>query len=1092
MTRNPLGDPMKSEDEIKQQALIDNTAQGIFNHLKEIENKREIYERRWIWELLQNALDAAQQDRKIKVEIIGDNNRIVFRHNGRPFKPEEVAHLIYHGSTKKETDIGRFGTGFLTTHLLSRNIKVKGIRIDNKKFEFDLDRGGESSDDIAKLMEKTWEQYKNSLYGIEKAPNYSAEYEYHLNNISTSTVKAGIDELARIAPYVLAFNDKLGVIEIKAQEHDTKFELVSETKETKCVHKVVREEQKAANKILHELLILKDKADNVEIAIKGKCLGDKTWQIESLQSNPKIFLAFPLFGTQDLPFPAIVNSRQFEPTEKRDGIYLGREDTPLIKKNKGLLETASELFIELLSHSKPFENIHNLLNLCRPPKIEWLDQDWFSSLLKKLIIEIVKSNVLKTQSGNFIAPEKAFVPVVEKLENERAKELWDLCYLFLDYKELIPTKELTIEWAQIFSGWNSLGLDLTKQQITIEGIASEIDKCKNLQTFKAKLSDDKDELAVLNDFYRLLLQSDKRKLFDDKCILPNQNSNFCKKQELYKDEDIDETLKEISQQVGVDVRNKLLHPMISKEVQELLSTKNQEEVLDQVATKIKQPLPGNAQYLHANILLFDWLIEHNKFEYLEGYPVLSLKEKTFILLNKQSKEKPLAPKEVWKESARIYADLFPQDYLISSLYFEKILHKEKWSKLEDLTFIITDPLYKEAENVNRDDLEYMLSLDETLGDDDKEHDIIGELNLSKIAFLDLKDKGVIATVRRSKDKARKFLGFLIDYILENDVQWVNTVECDCKCKSKPKHKIYTALWLGRLRNREWVPTGKGREEKPSASVLASLIGSDKNLLGKFRQEKPSLLLGRLNISISELMMNVAAKDNKTKSELDKAMGSLFSTYMTNPSQLSKIAQLAESEPVLFINEIEERIKTEEQIHKNQSVGALVENLLKKVLENEGFKVERTGIGSDFIVEHDFIENGVETIFQIKKDQKIHFLIEVKATTQNFARMTLPQAKTARDNSNKYALCVVQLNSEEITEEIVRGHAKFVTDIGQKILEKVNKVESMKIEQRAISETGDIEIEINEGPVRFKIYAGIWDSSKTADQFLELIRVSKHE
>jgi|GEM_PF-4923072 len=58
---------MNEEEKVKTEALIDNTAQGIFNYLKEIENKREIYEKRWIWELLQNALDAAPQDRKFEL-----------------------------------------------------------------------------------------------------------------------------------------------------------------------------------------------------------------------------------------------------------------------------------------------------------------------------------------------------------------------------------------------------------------------------------------------------------------------------------------------------------------------------------------------------------------------------------------------------------------------------------------------------------------------------------------------------------------------------------------------------------------------------------------------------------------------------------------------------------------------------------------------------------------------------------------------------------------------------------------------------------------------------------------------------------------
>jgi len=45
----------------------------------------------------------------------------IFSHNGAPFTSREILHLIFHGSTKRESTgtIGRYGTGFLTTHVLS-------------------------------------------------------------------------------------------------------------------------------------------------------------------------------------------------------------------------------------------------------------------------------------------------------------------------------------------------------------------------------------------------------------------------------------------------------------------------------------------------------------------------------------------------------------------------------------------------------------------------------------------------------------------------------------------------------------------------------------------------------------------------------------------------------------------------------------------------------------------------------------------------------------------------------------------------------------------------------------------------------------
>jgi hypothetical protein len=1087
------GDTMNEgsfEDSIRVQALIDNTAQGIFNHLKEIENKREIYEKRWIWELLQNALDAAPLERKIEVEIIKKDNQLTFIHNGRPFKPEEVAHLIYHGSTKKEKDIGKFGTGFLITHLLSRKVNVKGVREDGKNFKFMLDRDGGSFEEIKNLMENTWKIYQNSLGVTEKGTYHTAEFEYSLNDISLNTVEAGIRELIKIAPFVLAFNDKLGAIKIIDQADKVKFELVNEINEAACVNKVVKEEWEGKPPRYHELWIAKD--DDVEIAIRGKKQDDGTCQVETLQDIPKIFLAFPLFGTQDLPFPVVVNSRKFEPTDKRDGIFLGRENTEDIKQNKRLLEKASELFSKLISDSdfSKWENIHILLSLGIPPEKDWLDKDWYIGLLKRLISEkIINARILKTKNGKFIPLKEGFIPVMEDPEKEKMERWWDVCCCFSAYKDKIPLRDFAFEWANIFNEWKSLGLNLTEREVTIVKLADEIGKCGNLQGFKTKLDTEQDELGVLNDFYKLLLDVEKQGLFDNKNILPTQNGNFKKKPELFKDEGIDEILKDISSKLGKDVRNLLLHSKIFENVQNLLPPKKQDEVFNQIITLIKQPRSEDKQYLQANIQLFGWLLEHNKFEYFEGYPLLSSKEKIFTKLGKETKEKPLAPKDLWNEIARNYADLFPQEYIISSSYFEKVPEKDKWDKLENEKLILIDPLYEENEKVSQRDLDYLLLSNERL-EEEKEHEAAEEVELSKIAFLETKDKGIIDSVRNSKEKARKFLGFLFDFVIENDTRWNTPVEVNCKCGSK--HKIYPAFWIKVLKDREWVPLGRGKEEKLNSQYLASLIEKDKNLQQKCVQDKPSLLLSILNVSVGEVMMHIVAKDDKTKHELGRAMGSLYSTFMENPNQLNKIAELAASETELFIKEIEKHILTREQIRRNQSIGSLVETILKSVLEKEGFKVEITGVGSDFVVEHDFVKDNAEQILRIEKGEKICFYLEVKSAYQEFVRMTLTQAKEARDKSDRYILSVVRLDGLEINEENVKNNAKFVTDIGEKIRDKVSRAENLKEEQKALTEMGDIEIEISEGPIRLKINKKIWENGYTLEQFLAFLGCQKNK
>src|SRR5439155_11222147 len=126
-------------DQARNSTLVENTAQTVYKHLDRLEDHRTIFGGRWVWELLQNARDAAPPEGVfIELELAVGELRV--RHDGAPFQPNEIAHLIYHGSTKVggDGDLDHFGSGFLSTHLLSRVVRVRGSLADGLRFEFDL------------------------------------------------------------------------------------------------------------------------------------------------------------------------------------------------------------------------------------------------------------------------------------------------------------------------------------------------------------------------------------------------------------------------------------------------------------------------------------------------------------------------------------------------------------------------------------------------------------------------------------------------------------------------------------------------------------------------------------------------------------------------------------------------------------------------------------------------------------------------------------------------------------------------------------------------------------------------------------------
>lgn len=86
--------------------------------------------RRWVWELIQNAKDSiANNPNRDTVDVMIEvtDEHVVFKHNGDPFTPKAQLGLLYKYSQDKDNtqSTGRFGTGFLTTHCLSKIVSIE-------------------------------------------------------------------------------------------------------------------------------------------------------------------------------------------------------------------------------------------------------------------------------------------------------------------------------------------------------------------------------------------------------------------------------------------------------------------------------------------------------------------------------------------------------------------------------------------------------------------------------------------------------------------------------------------------------------------------------------------------------------------------------------------------------------------------------------------------------------------------------------------------------------------------------------------------------------------------------------------------------
>ena len=1072
------------EDEIKTKVLVENTSQGIFKYLTEIENQRDTYSHRWAYELIQNALDSSWDDKKLKIAFSFEGNFLRFTHNGRPFKKEEIAHLIYHGSTKRETDLGKFGTGFLVTHLLSKEVTVSGLRDDGKKFNFVLDRNGSSADEITKKTETSWTDYKNSLCEETSGNGATAEYEYHLDDLSTQSANVGIEKLKEFAAFILAFNDRIELVKIITNGNNITFRINSISKLDRNFLYEIYETNEVKETTIHQLL--KSSTDDVELIFRVRYKQDGTFEILDHEKTPKLFVGLPMIGTTNFPSPCIINSTKLEPNEERDNIYLGKDRTANIQNNKDIIYKAfkklPEIFDFLIAHkSTGFENI---LRLPVQSESSKYDQDWLSGVEKGLIDSVARLQVVKNESGVLIKPNESVFPIEDDLDKEDIEKFWKILHGITSYKDKLPSEATYQTWISVVRSWEAFGLQVPQNvKMNVEKLSEHFTVCGSIKEFGLGLSEPGRASEFLEDFYALLKGKFQELL--EKNILINQNDNFISRKTAFSDSNIDECLKDISKGLGQDLRDHLLRNDVPDHIRVLVTPKTTDEVLLSLKMQVSLFDSGKDEYIGANIEFFAWLLDSRQLELLEGFPLASQK-KTAIKLTKVDPDiRPLAPKEFWGENGAQFSDVFQDELVVSSIYSERIPEKEKWDPLINSHYLRDKPIYTLKKNLKGDDLEkYCVPIDDM--DEHQEHEFIDPVKLSNIAHYNIENNGIHDTVRRSKEKARRFINFIFQYVLENDSSWHIPIIVNCKCGKT--HQILPSTWLCKLKQLSWIPTSRNHSEPPSSQNLAKLIEDDPQLLEMCKKPFPAEFLRSLGISYVEMLMSITSKDSKVRAEIEHSIGVLFDTFRSNPANLSLMAQFAGKDPELFLKEITKSFSNQELVRRNKETGTLVESLLKSILEKEGLKLTRTGIGSDYSVENDFFDEDSEVILKVEKEGKVLQYLEIKSTHENLAKITPTQAKKAADEGEKFVLAIVKLDTE-ITEETVKESVKFIYGIGSLVKKSLDAISSViKSEEEITKESNEIKIEWESGQIRFIVGETLRSKGKTFEDYISSLKL----
>jgi hypothetical protein len=1033
--------------------------------------------KRWVWELMQNAKDIPNRFGEVSIKIELSENSLKFSHNGNPFSLKNVMGLIQQVSSKDSTNsneevTGKFGTGFISTHLLSREIYVSGFVLHNgihRKFDITLDRNGDSSEDLIPKIETALEHISqienNQFFPIEN--NYEANrseqsfdtsFEYKLlSDKSKKWANDGIDDLVNTLPQTLVNLKKIKkvtVINKGVEDVYKKNEIWERDKVYAYTVDISNQESKK---------FLSYGKNEITLAIEVNNFTPITL-VEHFGQQPNLFRDFPLIGSEKFHFPYILNGHTFNPTEDRDSIVLHSEESKESIENRKSIENA-------ISVSQEFTKwliVNNAVNrhICaftRRPELKstWEDfsKNWYSKIQTEWRKQIIELPLFETEKGDIIELKKAIIP--EDGDSKEFKEEFYAISKPVFSSNRIPKKDKHFDWLKILGPKSdkeqreNWGINLSKNAEDLALIISAFEDKEGLLN-NTEIVDIKELNLWLNSLYSYLIKTQQTDLLSKYALIPNQYGIFRKINELHSEDrqnPIPDELLDVLDKLGKHWRTDL----IDREIKIGLSinSKGCSDISETIngILKVEQGTHNNKvsvflQRTDAREILTDIL----KLQTINSttdsfqYKLFNFGKALFKTQDNVINIKNLSPFS-FSTTIKLYIELI--HLKIQSLEGLVGLQEELEKSEEDSLFWLNQYL-----NLIQSNSGFKTLLEENIR-------IIPNRYKEFITYENAKSFGTEETplddelvdILFKLNKQQDWKGFLV----HNGVH----IDFNDKCKfeelSQSIEESISIIQTNEYKNPgegildkykspildliEWIENSKNK--KLAELYLSTFVGESKSLLFK-------LTVGNSNIGISAIKM---LQDEDSVNLLSKIQQSSISTKDLSElidivTELGSTDLLKERAEVL-----REEKRNREFLYK---VGEKVEEAIKNTLTE--FNVEKISIGAFDL--------------KISNGEKSYFL-EVKSFKYNSSYPFLfspSQANKAMLNEPNYAICTIErplIEKNEISVEYVMQNLLFAKNLSLEFTKGVEDYFKFKeirsnqnISKLKIDILGEVKIEVD--------------------------------
>jgi hypothetical protein len=1052
---------------------------------------------RWPFELLQNATDAGPRSGKtvVTISISFDANKVSFTHDGAPFTLQELAALISGGSSKQfESDdtTGRFGTGFLVTHVLAEQTRVRGLLLTNhglERFDLTINRAGDE-DQILNNIEVC--NHAISLAEpVENLPNEpSAVFEYM--SADTKAFLQGIDTLREALPFLFATRIHLGTIQLSGSDGVVETwspgdAQVSTQSESVVTTRDIRLESSAETAPAEYKVFRVARKEDANFGIIFAALqANDVWNICPLLSQaPKIYIRFPLRSSNFLSANLILDG-MFDPHTERSTILLTDKTKSLVADSLNLVGPAvrfavdsqingAHLLAQIGTSRDAFQSLPNE------------EKNWWVQHLRSVAEKLAAMPIVETRIGKLPAVRFGHQRVASfikpkwsqsQLDSAPTERLWPLVdsvnFLFP------PLRSLAEDWSRIAENWRELGIKV--EQVSLETLAAVVRS--NVQRIEElPLSIDPWEwIASLFDVVGEIA-AQRHNVDTDllEGLLPDQNGRFCTLLGLQRDGGVPERVKDIADEIGFDVRATLLNckieeaavrlklrhtsEAITKAIPKVLS---ENDLVEQCIARLEKELredeqlaPSQQETLTGSIKLLAYLWDKNGPASSEIARKCALVASNNNVVRWSPARMMMAPVTMWDERSRPFYEAYPPGRVLSETYLGSKGNgiSSVCNALIGWGMAHKDPLGKYRPGELKDERLAALAVS---GHDSTGLTVSGE-QFSQICLL---QPEVINHCRENIKDARALLGLVLCYVAREDRNWQSTrLVTGRRAGVQTEISIYEALWLADLKVKSWVPVvGEGGKTSPSIAKADSL----KELLQpEWLVNNPdavNLLTSFFGFDRLELQL-LGVADAGIRQEIRDSLAKFVELAEANPSAIEE-----------FSKEFEERQQRSTEIQRCRTLGLAVQSAVGAALELRHLRVKLVDRGFDFEV-----TLGEEAGFRFEVGP---FLVEVKTTTSGEVRMTPTQAETASNESRRYFLCVIDLRSVAPARLDgpwaaidIEPFARVIGDIGLQTKVTYDLVGMAKANEVGIR---------NEKALRYAVPVEIWERGSSISDWIDQI------